>query len=223
MVKVIPAILVGSFKELTERLSLFRGIAETVQIDVCDGKFVPSKSWPLVGDTGEFEKMRAEKEGLPFWENFDFEIHLMVTDPRIHIVDWVKAGASRILIHAETVSSEEFSETLHEWKGVVEIGMVLNPDTSLDRLADVAHEVALVQLMGIRKVGFQGQPFEPKTSDRVREIRLKYPALSISVDGAVNKDTAPALVAAGATHLVIGSALTLSGNIKDTFEKFRGV
>ena len=44
MTEVIPAILVDDFIELKEKLSQVVGLAKTVQIDICDGKFVKSTS-----------------------------------------------------------------------------------------------------------------------------------------------------------------------------------
>ena len=46
MAEIIPAILPEDTDDLREKLSLISGIAPLVQIDVCDGKFTPTKTWP---------------------------------------------------------------------------------------------------------------------------------------------------------------------------------
>ena len=65
----------------------------------------------------------------------------------------------------------------------------------------------VVQLMGIAKLGEQGLPFDERVIRRVQILRQRLPNLAIAVDGGVNLDNAPTLIAAGATRLVVGSAL----------------
>ena len=45
MTQVLPAIIATSYEDLSFKMSEVKGIAKLVQVDVCDGKFVPSKSW----------------------------------------------------------------------------------------------------------------------------------------------------------------------------------
>jgi len=44
--EIIPAILPRDFNEIEEKTLLIKGLSKMVQIDICDGKFVPSTSWP---------------------------------------------------------------------------------------------------------------------------------------------------------------------------------
>ena len=53
---------------------------------------------------------------------------------------------------------------------------------------------------GIEKVGFQGEAFDERVLKQIIDLRLKYPELIISVDGAVNEETAPKLLEAGANR-----------------------
>ena len=79
MIEIIPAVLVKNFNELQEQLSRYVGISKLVQIDVCDGKFVPSTSWPMhPSDASSVENILNEEEGLPYWDKLDFEFDLMV-------------------------------------------------------------------------------------------------------------------------------------------------
>lgn len=52
-------------------------------------------------------------------------------------------------------------------------------------------------------------------------MREEHPDVTISVDGGVNKETAPQLIEAGANRLVIGSAIFESKNIKNTIKEFQ--
>ena len=61
--------------------------------------------------------------------------------------------------------------------------------------------------MGIEIIGKQRQAFDKRVIDQIKTVRALAPELPISVDGSVNADTAQKLVTAGATRLVIGSAI----------------
>ena len=61
MIEVLPAIIPESYEDLSCKMSEVKGIVKLVQIDFCDGKFVPSKSWPFVGDDeNHFESIARE-------------------------------------------------------------------------------------------------------------------------------------------------------------------
>ena len=62
---------------------------------------------------------------------------------------------------------------------------------------------------GGRGIGFQHQPFDDKVIGRIKEARIAYPGLPISVDGGVSLITAPALIAAGAERLGTSNAVAL--------------
>jgi len=74
--------------------------------------------------------------------------------------------------------------------------------------------------MGIEHIGFQGEPFNEKVIEQIKNLKEKYPDLIISVDGSVNENTAPLLVEAGATRLIIGSALNESYDVEETIREF---
>lgn len=222
--EIIPAILPKTFTELSEKLGRVRGLAQEVQIDIVDGTFAPAKTWPYVGDSGEFaEILSDEKRGLPFWDEFDFEFDLMVAKPQEVVSNWVRAGASRIILHVESASAETLSEIIHEWKHAVSIGLALNPSTPLVALETFIHEVSLVQCMGSDRIGFQGTPLDESVIQKITALRAKHPKLPIAVDIGVNKETAPRLIAAGATRLVAGSAIFGAPDIKDAIAKLQSL
>ena len=47
MSEIIPAILEKDFGEIKNKLTFLRGQAKCVQLDFCDGVFVPSQTWPF--------------------------------------------------------------------------------------------------------------------------------------------------------------------------------
>ncbi len=238
MIEIIPAIMPKSFEDLNEDLSLVSGLVSHVQIDVMDGVFVPSRSWPYVknDDTKksgiadpDFAQIVKEEGGFPLWEELDFEVDLMVSNPRVAVPEWIAAGAKRIIVHVESMSEpkailQEIKSTLPSIDSFLytEIGIALNPETPNEVVEPliVAELVDFVQFMGIQKIGFQGQPFDERVLEKISSLRAAHPDVTISVDGSVNMETAPRLVEAGANRLVIGSAIFESENIPEAIDEF---
>lgn len=236
MTEITPAILVKDFNELNEKLAKLVNITNLVQIDICDGNFVPNTSWPMnQRDRENIQSILDEEQGLPFWEQLDFEFDLMVINAHKQFDFFTRLGPKRIIFHLEAETKEdpegkqasdgagfkEFLESLDLYiKDNIEIGLALNTTTSIDKLDPFINHVDFIQCMGIERVGFQGEPFDEKVLIQIKDLRAKYPEIKISVDGSVNEDTAPLLLEAGANRLVIGSALLNSYDIGETIKEF---
>ncbi len=225
MTEVTPAVLVKDFDELKEKLSKFVNITKMVQIDICDGKFVPSISWPMGKNDGDsVESILNEEEGLPFWEHLDFEFDLMVLNAHKKFDFFARLGAKKIIFHIEAETEKDFKEFLESldpyFKDNVEIGLAINTTTDINKLEPFINCVDFIQCMGIEKIGFQGEPFDERVLNQIKNLKLKYPEIKINVDGSVNENTAPLLIKAGADRLVIGSLLLQSYDIKETIKEF---
>ena len=205
-IEIIPAIMPESFNDLNEKYSRVRDFVNTVQIDVMDGEFVPSKDWPYVG--GELEKI-----------DFDFEVDLMVKNPEEVIESWVEAGAKRVIIHIE--STEKIEEAFLKIPSDVEVGIALNTTTPNEEIYPLIEKIDFVQFMGIAKIGYQGQEFDERVIEKIKDLREKYSRVIISVDGAVSLETAPRLIEDGANRLAVGSAIFKSKDIDKTIEQLK--
>jgi len=229
MTEVIPAILVENYEELGEKITHYVNLADMIQIDVCDGHFVPSTSWPMhQKDEKSISGILNEEEGLPFWDSLDFEFDLMIMNAHTQFDFFVRLGAKRIVFHIEAEQDKdkfrEFLEGLDMYvRENIQIGIALNTTTPIDVIKTYISNVDFIQCMGIDKIGFQGQEFDQRVLKQIKDLRLKYPEIVISVDGSVNENTAEALVSAGANRLVIGSALSESYNIRDTLRYFKSL
>ena len=94
-----------NFKDLRERMSLVSGFVPLVQIDVMDGVFVPNKSWPYIKKPDpDFLKILNEENSFPYWEELDFEVDLMVSNPAVLVPEWITAGTKRLIVHIESVT-----------------------------------------------------------------------------------------------------------------------
>lgn len=225
MVEIIPALLVKNFQELKDSLAKIASVSKVAQIDVCDGKFVSSISWPMNDkDDQNIELILSEEEGMPFWDSVDFEFDLMIENAHEHFEFFSRLGANRIVFHLEaekdTDKFREFLEGLDMYiRENIEIGIAINTITNINDLKKFISYVDFVQCMGIEHIGFQGQEFDERVLNQINKLHKEYPELIISVDGSVNEVTAPLLIKEGASRLVVGSALLHSYNIRETIKE----
>ena len=219
MIEIIPAVLPVDFEEVREKAGLVAGRVPLMQLDVCDGRFVPSRSWPYTGTDPHhdrfFKKIIEQNEGLPHWQKLNYEIDAMVAEPtRAFVDDWIIAGAARIILHLESTSPHSLKEIIQHILGrldssaFLEIGLALGLETPLDAVSEYLEDIDVVQFMGIECVGYQGQEFAgERVLERVRTFHAAHPEIPISVDGGVNPEHARVLVEAGASRLIVGSAI----------------
>lgn len=220
-IEIIPAILPKDFAEVTEKIELIKGFSKQVQIDICDGQFVQNATWPYRKHDDNFDRILREEEGLPGWEELSYEFDLMVNRPEEIVDEWVKAGASRLILHAE--AKGDLAAAIIRLSGVVEIGLAFDIESPLELLELHKDRIQFVQCMGIDNVGFQHQSFDDKVIGKVKLIKERYPDMAISVDGGVSLETAPKLIEAGADRLVVGSAIFNNDNPLDALQKFKSL
>jgi len=228
MTEVTPAVLAEDFQELNEKLAKFINTTKIVQIDICDGKFTPSISWPMQAkDQLSVQSILDEEDGLPFWDKIDYEFDLMVLNAHKKFDFFARLGAKRIVFHLEAETESDFKDFLESidpyLKDNIEIGLAINTTTDIEKLSPFINCIDFIQCMGIENIGFQGEPFDDRVIDQIKNIKEKYPEIKISVDGSVNEETAPLLIEAGASRLVIGSALMQCYDIREKIEEFENL
>jgi ribulose-phosphate 3-epimerase len=103
-------------------------------------------------------------------------------------------------------------------------GVTLNPSTPVSMLEDIIEDVDMVLLMSVNP-GFGGQKFIENTINKVKRLRSMIDEHDcktlIEVDGGVQSDTAPRLVAAGVDVLVSGSYIFKSPTPEAVIEELR--
>lgn len=196
-----------SFADITEHVERVKDFVDCVQLDLMDGEFVEAKTWPFFDKDKQSVRELMEREiRLPFSEKVKYEFDLMVRAPEMDLKKYIKLGASRLIIHVNSIENKEIFLEEVERPGV-EWGIAFLTTDNLADWADVIAKAGFVQLMGIENIGYQGQPFDPRVLDQVRRVREIKPDAIISVDGGVNLETARELALAGATRLVSGSTI----------------
>lgn len=222
--QIIPAILPKDYFDLEKHLERTKGVVDYVQIDICDGLYTQSKTWPFTHTPDiYFDKMVSGEEGMPFWEDIDFELDLMIKNPEEMYDSLMQIGPVRMIFHFETLKNPlEFLTKIKE-DGLVEVGVAFSNDTDAMQHLDVIEVVDLVQCMGIKKIGFQGQPFDERVIQQIKNIREKFPEKIIAVDGSVNEDTLPILSDAGVNNFAVGSAFYKNDNLVETIEELENL
>ncbi len=208
-VVVVPSYPAPTFEDLADVAIDISSVSDELQVDIVDGEFVEAISWPFnQTDTDTVEELGRLME-LP--SGLSLELDCMVLDPVQYLDTFVRLGVARVIIHFG--STNYYEECLeHAANNDYLIGLALLPNTDFTEVAGLIEKFDYVQVMGIAEVGAQGQPFDERALDLIAIIRANFPDKDIAVDGAVNAQTIPALVAAGANRLAPGSAIVAAAD-----------
>ena len=199
-VLIAPSILSADFARLGEQVreAEIAG-ANYIHVDVMDGHFVPDMTiGPLI-----VKALRPITQ-LPL------DVHLMIERPERHIPAFAQAGASILTVHVETCP--HLHRTIQQIKELgVKAGVTLNPATPLGSLEEILPQVDLVLIMSVNP-GFGGQSYIPASTDKIARLRRMLDErglthVELEVDGGIKAHNAADIATAGATVLVVGSAV----------------
>lgn len=197
--QIAGSILAGDFLNLGEAIRICEAAgSDLIQLDVCDGHFVPTISF---GE--ELIKRTCEVAKVPV------EVHLMVANPG----DWIprvsNLGAFRTLFHIEA-SQRAMGVVQAIAKAGMKPGLAMNPETPATAIEPLLPYIDNVCIMGIAP-GFAGQPLLDYTFVKIRDVRKLIEKTgskaTITVDGGVKAANAGPLVDAGADILVVSSGI----------------
>ena len=199
-IKIAPSILSADFAKMGEEVaSLEKCGADLVHCDVMDGVFVNNITFGIK----MVEDLR-KRTSLPL------DCHLMIVNPEKYVERFAKAGADVITVHYEACK-DNLKEVLTLIKSTgVKCGAVINPDTPVEKIAEIIPLCDMVLLMSVFP-GFGGQKFIPEVLEKLKQTRALIDKcgkeIDLEIDGGVGVDNIAEIKAAGANVIVAGSAV----------------
>jgi len=185
-----------------------KNFTDCVQIDIMDGRFVPSRSvtWEQVADLSV---------------KLNWEAHLMVMQPEKCLKGFKQAGASKIIFHHEATTSPH--DVISRIKNLgLEVGLAVNPDTPVSAIVPCVNEIDSILLLTVTP-GFYGSQFIPEVMDKVAELRSIQPEIEIGVDGGVKENNIREIASAGVDYICVGSAVFMQTDPAESYRRLQSL
>jgi len=206
--QITPAILTVDLK-LFGQLIKDLSFTETLDIDIIRPPFANNL-------TVQFEEVKH----LLTYINQSLGFHLMVTDPKLDLINMFNSGLDkkviRIYIHQE--SDLTFLKDF-EWPGCWSKCLAVKLESELKSI-DFYNQFDEIQLMSI-ETGAQGNSFNDKVLERIIELRNIGYKKSISLDGGINIKTIKKLKNVGVNRISVGSYLQKSQNPQESYRMLK--
>jgi ribulose-phosphate 3-epimerase len=142
----------------------------------------------------------------------EFDMHMMVQEPRKLISPMAEAGGNIYTFHYETTKTHEECKELFRLirESGMKVGLAIKPETPVEHILPLVPLTDVILVMTVNP-GFGSQSFMEDMMPKVSLLRKTFPELDIGVDGGVGPKTIESVAEAGANMIVSGSALTNLG------------
>lgn len=211
IMNAIPALLTNSEEEFIKQIIELSAYFDYFQIDITDGKFVPSTTLTI-------EQLRHALSQIDskLLQRLTFDFDLMTFDYTDVINTLLKMQNSikinNVFIHASALKSQPLPILTDFF-----IGIALDPTDqieAIDRQYDVK-SIPCIQIMTVTP-GFQGSPFREEELNKIDQLRKMSYESNIYLDGGVNDTTIPIILSHEnrPNYLGIGSFLSKAPDIK---------
>lgn len=207
-VRIIPAILTDDPVALEKLARQAEDFTDYVQIDIMDGKFVPSNSITC-------DQLAALQTKLAW------EAHLMVLHPENCVADFRRAGAEKIFFHYEATPEPE--KIIRQIRKLgAKVGLAVNPETPILAFARLVKKVDSVLFLAVHP-GFYGARFLPEVLDKIAAFRKEHPEMEIGINGGVKEDNIVKIAGSGVNFICIGSALFRDARPAEAYRRMKAL
>jgi ribulose-phosphate 3-epimerase len=183
---------------------------DAFHFDMMDGHYVPN-----------IALAPQHLAALRPYTQLPFDLHLELENTDQVLSTFQELAADLILVQWDTLTDPLHTFSLIRSRGG-RVGLSLNPDIQLGQIQPFLSQLDILLLLSVNP-GFGGQLMVSGTPERVFEAyqmaQAAKPSLPIAVDGGVSLNNAARLVQAGASWLIVGTALfqasDLAGFVRD--------
>lgn len=181
-----------------------------LHVDVMDGSFVENKNFSF----SEFLEWQKNNE-LPL------DVHLMCSNPKKYIKEYINLNTEFITIHAEIDKDlKELLSLIHCYG--INAGLSIKPNTPVDKIKDYLYDIEQVLIMSVEP-GKGGQEFMESVTNKIDELAkireengYQY---VISIDGGINDKTIEKV--RNCDMVVSGSFICMKENYQEAINKLR--
>ena len=212
-IEIFPSLLGANFLSLEDDLEKLSEIGiKTIHYDVMDGHFVNDISFgePLL------------RKLFTSHPEFNYDVHLMVSNPLKKLEDFYKIGAKKITIHLEAKHlSLNLIQYLINQYPKLELGISISPETDVEETFYLLPFISSILIMSVVP-GKGGQKFIENSLNKVQVLKEKRKELNfaIAIDGGINDENIDKVISAGADHIIVGSYLFKILNDKEKVVSF---
>ena len=196
--KFSPSLMCMDLTQFKEQITAMNKKADFYHVDIMDGNYVRNITLsPFF------------IENLKKITTVPIDVHLMVNHPEDIIHMSLEAGADIISFHPETANNKIF-RLLNQIKDAgKKCGVVLNPATPAESIAEYAHLLDKVTVMSVDP-GYAGQKFIPESLNKIRKlINMRknngYHYLT-EIDGSCNEKTFGQIAESGVDVFIVGTS-----------------
>lgn len=220
---IVPAILETRLETIMRKIDQVASRASLTQIDICDGEFVPSRTYGSSARPDSVANMVVYAHKKKMQVELDMMVNL---DRPRKMTRWVEilgiVKPERVVLHlGSTYRWDELFQRMSTYNKKeqlpFECGLAIKIGHTRQEIRKVLSEhsqFSYIQIMGIKKVGYSGQKLSPDIYTYIKKIHRAFPDYPIQIDGGVKEQHIEKLYTAGADRLGMNSGLFKSKNFE---------
>ena len=204
-------------KESETIFGLEKAKTDYFHIDVMDGKFVEKNTYEYMLETSAYIKRIS---------NLPMDVHLMISDVKKGIEDFLSVEPNIITFHLEACKDEkEVFECINLIKdNNCKVGISVKPNTPIEEVYKYLPYVHMCLVMTVEP-GKGGQTLLSDMIDKIKKLKEYVEdnklGIDIEADGGINLTTCKVVKEAGANILVSGTAILMAKDYKEIIDELK--